>query len=108
MQEISCVLIVRIEVGVTVKFDDMPKQRCICVNCGADITRSMKIYVYGFDGGPYCYDCAQLAPKKQKLAGDRQKARKLYSSGLKVSEIASKLECSRSHVYELLNRRKKK
>ena len=108
MREISCVLIVRTEVGVTVKFDDMPKQRCVCVNCGADITRSMKIYVYGFEGGPYCYDCARTAPKKKRAKSERVKARSMYRLGMKASEIAEKLHCSKAHVYELLNEKKEK
>ena len=36
-----------------------------CVVCGRDITRSMKIYPYGFIGGAYCYDCAEKERQKK-------------------------------------------
>ena len=82
---------------------DSIAKKCICVKCGKDITRSMKIYVYGRAGGVYCYDCAQKAPKKKKVVTESYNARELYRNGYKVSEIASRLGCSASHVYNLLN-----
>ena len=82
---------------------DSVKKTCVCVKCGKDITRSMKIYVYGLAGGVYCYDCAQTLPKKKKVVTEAHNARELYRRGYKVSEIARKLGCSASHVYNLLN-----
>lgn len=37
-----------------------------CVICHRDITRCMKIYPYGLEGGPYCYDCAEI-DKRQRV-----------------------------------------
>lgn len=82
---------------------DSVAKKCVCVKCGRDITRSMKIYVYGLAGGVYCYDCAQTMPKKKKVVTESYNARELYRRGYKVSEIARKLGCSASHVYNLLN-----
>lgn len=82
---------------------DSVAKKCVCVKCGRDITRSMKIYVYGLAGGVYCYDCAQTMPKKKKVVTDAYNAKELYRRGYKVSEIARKLGCSASHVYNLLN-----
>lgn len=87
---------------------DSTKKTCVCVKCGKDITRSMKIYVYGRAGGPYCYDCAQTEPRKKRIESDSYNARTLYNAGYPVSEIASKLGCSKSHVYELLTKVNKK
>lgn len=82
---------------------DSVAKKCVCVKCGRDITRSMKIYVYGLAGGVYCYDCAQTMPKKKKVVTESYNARELYRRGYKVSEIARKLGCSASHVYNLLS-----
>ena len=41
------------------------KTQLNCVVCGRDITRSMKIYPYGFIGGAYCYDCAEKERQKK-------------------------------------------
>lgn len=87
------------------------KESLHCVICGRDITRSMKIYPYGLEGGPYCYDCAEAVQKPfvpRKKVSVEQAVRDLHRLGKKPSEIAKAKGLSVSEVYEMLNIRKER
>ena len=82
----------------------MMKDKLCCVICGKDITRSMKIYMYGYHGGAYCYDCAEAEKVrlKRKKAKTRQIVKNMRKRGLKPTEIADKIGITTKEVYEVL------
>lgn len=90
----------------------IPKKESLhCVICGRDITRSMKIYPYGFLGGSYCYDCAAEEKKPsvpRKKVSVSQAVQEMYARGKKPSEIAEAKGISVQEVYKLLNNIKPK
>lgn len=87
----------------------MEKKTLHCVKCGADITRSMKIYPYGYRGGAYCYDCAEgeKKPFKSRYGPSDMSVREMYSRGYTPSEIAQMKWISKEEVYEQLQKRKR-
>lgn len=80
------------------------RKRAFCTKCGKDITYRVKVYVHGYKGGAYCYDCAELEKgklKNKKLKLQKQ-AKRMYKSGMKVSEIASEMQMSKTDIYRML------
>ena len=78
------------------------KRRVFCTKCGKDITYRVKIYVHGYQGGAYCYDCAEKAKPKHKKKTLKLKARQMYNEGKKVSEISKEMDMDKADVYKLL------
>lgn len=89
---------------LTQEVSDKKKDKLCCVICGKDITRSMKIYMYGYHGGAYCYDCAEAEKVrlKRKKAKTRQIVKNMRKRGLKPTEIADKIGITTKEVYEVL------
>ena len=93
------------QIMVTVTWErKMKTDKLCCIICGQDITRSMKIYVHGYKGGAYCYDCAEA--EKKRLTRDKSKTKQtikaMLKRGLKPSEIAENMKMSIKEVYEVL------
>lgn len=83
----------------------MKKPGCYCTICGADITRAMKFYPYGAQGGPYCYDCSEKdrASRKPRTPDPVKKALNMYKQGFRVSIIAGETGMSMKEVYEIIS-----
>lgn len=80
----------------------MKKEKCVCVICGADITRSIKFYPKGLDGGPYCYECNE-ARKVRRADRLEDEIITMYKRKKKISEIALALKLSPREVFEVIS-----
>lgn len=82
----------------------MNEKKIYCVTCGEDITRQMKFYPYGVNGGAYCYFCKCKIKKKEKDEAEQYDSQILtmYKRGLKPSQIAQKMQMDTKEVYEIL------
>lgn len=92
--------------GIVTGQKEMKRDKLLCVICGKDITRCMKIYPHGYSGGAYCYDCAEadkLRLQREK-AKTRQTVKNMRKRGLKPTEIAERLGISAAKVYEVLTK----
>ncbi len=86
------------------------KTACTCVVCGADITRTIKLYPYGLEGGPYCYDCCEKIKLQRRLKKERNAYQDtvdqiltMYRRKKKVSEIARVMDMSAKEVLEIIS-----
>lgn len=80
----------------------MKQTKLLCLNCGKDITRTMKFYIHN---KPYCYDCAEKlkeAIKRSKPVSAESNIKSMYYSGLKPSEIANMTGYTVKEIYEML------
>lgn len=78
------------------------RKRVFCAKCTKDITYRVKVYVHGYQGGAYCYDCAEKSKLKGKKKALKEKAKAMYREGKKPSEIAAEMHLSKADVYKLL------
>lgn len=85
-------------------------KKCICTNCGADITRDGKRYPYGAEGGAYCEKCFNeiKIEKIMKIKEPDRRALSLYRFGLKPSAIAHMTGLSVADVLEITSWRKRR
>ncbi len=83
------------------------RKRVFCVKCGVDITQARFMYIYGKDGGRYCYDCAEKERNRGKKRRSKSaQIRDLYKKGSKPTEIAKVVGLPTEEVYIVLSGRK--